>query len=571
MTRPGRTALAAGASATIMLLWILAASGQSARRELSPVTDAVLASPSPNDWMSWRGTSKSLGYSPLDQINRGNVSELRVAWAWNMEPGTPEAAPIVHDGVLFLAQPGGIVQALDGAIGDLLWEYTPPPRNGKLPPKSAMRGMAIYGDKVFVNVPDGRLVALDAHTGAVAWATEMVPADSGFRFSTAPVIAKGGVVVSAMDGCSRYIEEKCAIVAHDADTGQLMWRTPTIPDPGTPGSDSWGDVPHLYRAGTEMWIPGSYDPELHLVYWSTSQPKPWTRVGRGTDGAALYSNSTLALDPETGDIVWYRQTLPGETHDLDEVFENVLVDAGSRQSLFKMGKMSILWEIDRRTGRILHATDLGLQNVLDLDPDTGEVTYRPDMMPKLNEPIEYCPGPMGGKNWPSMAYSPKTEALYIPYLNSCVTMTFVPVERKPSGGGPGFGAVTFNIDPRANGNMGSLVALDLDGNTVWRLSRRVPFVSATLATAGDLLFVADHDRYFYALDIETGAVLWQNRLATTGHGFPASYAIDGRQYIAIPTGYGAPWVDVYGAELLPEITPSKPGNALVVFALPAEG
>ena len=187
--------MTAGASAaTIMFLSILAASGQGARRELSPVTDTELTTPSPSDWMSWRGTSKSLGYSQLDQINRANVSDLRMTWAWNMEPGTPEAAPIVHDGVLFLAQPGGIVQALDGAIGDLLWEYAPPPRNGKLPPKSAMRGMAIYGDKVFVNVPDGRLVALDARTGAVAWATEMVTADSGFRFSTAPVIAKGGVV-----------------------------------------------------------------------------------------------------------------------------------------------------------------------------------------------------------------------------------------------------------------------------------------------------------------------------------------------------------------------------------------
>ena len=197
------------------------------------------------------------------------------------------------------------------------------------------------------------------------------------------------------------------------------------------------------------------------------------------------------------------------------------------------------------------------------------MTYRPEMLPKLNEPLEFCRA-RWGEELAVDGVLAQTQALYIPYLNSCVTFTFVPVEQKPGGGGPGLGPFTFSIDPRANGNMGSLVALDLDGQVLWRLTRRVPFVSATLATAGGLLFIADHDRYFYALDIETGEVLWQTRLATTGHGFPASYAVDGRQFIAIPTGYGSPWVDVFGANLLPEIPPSKPGNGLVVFALPQE-
>ena len=558
-----------GGVGVIGLVGVLAASASQEGREISRVTDEVLANPSPNDWLTWRGTSMSLGYSPLDQINRSNVQHLRVAWGWNLEAGYPEIAPIVHDGVMYIPNPGGIAHAFDAATGDFLWEYRPPAREGSLPPSEAVRGMAIYDDKVFVNVPDGRLVALNARTGAVVWMTQMVPPDSSFRFATAPVIARGGIVVSAMSSCSRFIDEKCALIAHDAATGNELWRTQTIPRPGEPGADSWGEVPYLYRAGTEMWIPGSYDPELHLIYWSTSQAKPWIRAGRGTDGDALFSNSTLALDPDTGKIVWYRQTLPGETHDLDEVYENVLVDAGPRKSLFKMGKMAILWEIDHRTGRILRATDLGIQNVLDLNPTTGAVQYRPEMIPKLNEPSDFCPGPMGGKNWPSMAYSPQTQALYIPYLNSCVTMTFVPVEKKPGGGGPGLGPVEFRIDERANGNMGALVALNLDGEVLWRRDQHLPYVSATLTTAGHLLFVSDYDRYFYALDVDTGEALWQTRMATTGHGWPLSYAVDGRQYIAIPIGSGSPWVEVFAASFLPP--PPKAGNGIMVFALPEEG
>ena len=173
----------------------------------------------------------------------------------------------------------------------------------------------------------------------------------------------------------------CFISAHDAQTGEEVWRTSTIARPGGPGGDTWGDLPLRYRAGADSWIPGSYDPQTNLTYWSTSQAKPWARLTRGTDGDALYSNSVLALDPETGALQWYYQFVPGETHDLDEVFESVLIDRDGRRSLFKMGKLGILWEIDRTTGAFVAAHDLGYQTLLDVDPQTGQVTYRPGMIP----------------------------------------------------------------------------------------------------------------------------------------------------------------------------------------------
>ncbi len=541
--------------------------GAGSPRTITPVTDHTLARPSPNDWLSWRGTGHSLGYSPLTQINRDNVGQLKPVWSRPMTTGWQEAAPIVHDGVMFLAHNGGMVDALDAATGDRLWTYTPPAREGQ-PSGGTTRGMAIYGTHVFVTVPDGRLVAIDAATGSEAWSTLVAQPGTGFKYATAPVVARGGKIVTAFTACDRYMEEKCSIVGHDATTGRELWRTSTIPKPGTPGGDSWGGLDYVYRVGTDMWIPGSYDPELNLVYWSTSQAKPWARASRGSgDGDALYSNSTLALDPNTGRIVWHRQFLPGETHDLDEVFENVLVDDGARHSLFKMGKIGILWEVDRRTGKIVRATDLGLQNILDLNPRTGAVKYHADKLPKLNTPLEYCPAPVGGKNWPAMSYSPDVKAIFIPYLQTCANMTFLEVPKKPGGGGRGGGQMRFWVDPRAQGNAGVLAALDLNGQVLWKHEQRAPFVSATLATAGGLVFVADYNQQLYAFDTRTGKIAWQTALETNAHGFPASYAVNGRQYIAVPMG-GTTVLDMYAPQMVPEFTPAKADNTLVVYALP---
>ena len=540
-------------------------------QEFRRITDAVLENPSPNDWIAWRGTHQSQGYTPLKQINRDNVQNLQLAWGWAIEEGNSQPAPIVYDGVMYLSGPGGIVHALDGATGDLLWEYRHRV-NGSLAtvgstPTATIRGLALYDDKVYLNAPDARVIALDVRSGAVVWDTQVADPADGFGFTAAPVIARG-VAVSGLMGCRKFIDEKCALIGHDAQTGKRLWRVPTIPGADEPGTESWGDLAPVYRGGTGMWIPGSYDHELNLVYWATSQAKPWARVSRGTDGDALYSNTTLAINPDTGEVVWYRQTIPGETHDLDEVYESVLIDRGSQRSLFKMGKIGILWELDRSTGEILHATDLGYQNLVDVDPNTGSLRYLPGVIPKLNEPINQCPGTLGFKNWPAMAYSPETDALYIPILMACAEQRYVPVEFVPGGGGLGAGGSKPFFHPDSDEKLGKLVAISTSGEVLWEYVQRAAFSTATLTTGGGLVFIADSDRYIRAHDVKTGEVLWQTRVQTGGQGFPMSYSAGGQQFVAIPVGVGAALPGSRAALLTPEVKRPNTGNALMVFALP---
>ena len=540
-------------------------------QEFDRITDAVLQNPSPNDWIAWRGTHQSQGYTPLKQINRDNVGNLQLAWGWAIEEGNSQPAPIVYDGVMYLSGPGGIVHALDGATGDLLWEYRHRV-NGPLAtvgstPTATIRGLALYDDKVYLNAPDARVIALDVRSGTVVWDTQVADPADGFGFTAAPVVARG-VVVSGLMGCRKFIDEKCALTGHDAQTGKRLWRVPTIPGADDPGTESWGDLAPVYRGGTGMWIPGSYDQQLNLVYWATSQAKPWARVSRGTDGDALYSNTTLAINPDTGEVVWYRQTIPGETHDLDEVYESVLIDRGSQRSLFKMGKIGILWELDRSTGEILHATDLGYQNLVDVDPNTGSLSYRPGVIPKLNEPINQCPGTLGFKNWPAMAYSPETDALYIPILMACAEQRYVPVEFVPGGGGLGAGGSKPFFHPDSDEKLGRLVAIRTSGEVLWEYVQRAAFSTATLTTAGGLVFIADSDRYIRAHDVKTGEVLWQTRVQTGGQGFPMSYSAGGQQFVAIPVGVGAALPGSRAALLTPEVKRPNAGNALMVFALP---
>ncbi|HWW82370.1 MAG TPA: PQQ-binding-like beta-propeller repeat protein, partial [Vicinamibacterales bacterium] len=392
-----------------------------------PVTDAMLENPDPADWINWRRTLDGWGYSPLDQINRQNVKDLRPVWSHPLLPGVGEITPLVHNGIMYVAKPmfksgvGGVV-ALDAASGDSIWEYKKeldfdPPFDGRI------RSLAIYGDKIFLNTPDAHIVALDSRTGKVIWDHTVADHKLGYRYTSGPLVVRGRIV-AGMTGCDRFKNDVCFISAHDPQSGNELWRTPTIARPGEQGGDTWGDLPLTFRAGGDAWIPGSYDPKTNLIYWSTAQAKPWARVSRGTDGDALYTNSVLALQPETGRMVWFRQLIHGESHDQDEVFESVLIDRKGRRSLFKMGKLGILWELDRTNGQFVAAHDLGYQNIVNLDSKTGAITYRPEMLPKSGVPIDFCPGLGGLRNWRATAYHPETQALYIPLSLGCQQSVF---------------------------------------------------------------------------------------------------------------------------------------------------
>ena len=430
--RRGRWVVAAVFPALAAAVLITGAAPAAAQdRDFAPVTDAMLQDPDPADWLNWRRTLDGWGYSPLDQIDRGNVHRLQLAWAWSMPAGVSQPTPLVYDGVMYITGAANIVQAVDAATGDRIWEYRHDLSamvETVLSPRS--RSIAIYGDKVYLNTADAHIVALDARTGEVAWDHEVADNALGYRYTSGPIVANGKVV-AGMTGCERFKEDVCFISAHDAETGEELWRTSTIARPGEPGGDTWGDLPLLYRAGADSWIPGSYDPESNLTFWSTSQAKPWASLTRGTDGDALYSNSVLALDADTGELSWYFLFTPAETHDLDDVFESVLIDHDGRRSLFKMGKLGILWELDRDTGAFVAAHDLGYQDVLDVDPETGRSVYRPEKMPVKDVELAFCPDFGGIRNWRASAYHPETQALYIPIHPTCVSGAFTEIELVP--------------------------------------------------------------------------------------------------------------------------------------------
>jgi alcohol dehydrogenase (cytochrome c) len=529
-------------------------------KDFKPVTEQMLRNPNPADWINWRRTQDGWGYSPLNQITRANVGQLQLAWSWPMMTGADEATPLVYNGVMYLPSPSGI-QAVDAATGDFIWEL----KHGGV----ARRNLAIYGENIYAGTADAHLIAVNAATGKVVWDQAVANPKLGYKYTSGPIIVKGNVV-AGMTGCERFKEDVCFISAYDAQTGKERWRTSTVARPGDPGGDSWGELPLMKRAGADAWIPGSYDPASNLIFWGTAQAKPWASAQRGTAAAALYTNSTLALDADTGKMVWYYQHIPAETHDLDEVFERILVDNGDRRSVFSMGKTGILWELDRKTGKFLNAFDLGYQNILDLDSKTGKVKYRPETVPKLNERVEYCPGPGGLKNLFAMAYHPDTRAFYVPVKLSCATSVFASMsEQDLVRGGTGPSKRTSVPHPASPNDLAEFVAMDSrTGKIMWRHRNPLPYDTGVLTTAGGLAFVGDMDRYFSAFDVTTGQVLWRTRTPIPPDGFPITYSVRGRQYVAVPTGPG--WFVGYFhiQDVLPNFRKVEGGPAILVFALP---
>jgi len=564
-------------------------------KEFRPVTEAMLRNPAPGDWLNWRRTDSAWGYSPLEQINKQNVQQLQLAWSWSMDDsGAQEAAPLVYDGVMYLPNPRGVIQALDAATGDLIWEYRPgatpaaapsgrgggeqtdiprlaqrPASGGSDLGRGIQKTLAIFDDKIFGTTNDAHIVALNARTGKVVWDVKTADDKLGYEYTAGPIVVRGKVI-AGITGCSRYKDDVCFISGHDAATGKELWRTSTIARPGEPGGDTWGDLPLTFRAGSDAWVTGSYDAATNLVYWGTAQAKPWARAVRGTDGAALYTNSTLALDPDTGKMRWFYQHLPGESHDMDEVFENVLVDIGGRKSLFKMGKLGILWQLDRESGAFIRATDLGYQTLVDVDTTTGKVTYRPGKVNEVGKEVDWCPSTAGFKSWRAMAFSPQTNAMYLPLSLSCEKATFGPTEKRVGGGGTGPVRRRDYKHPASDGNLGEFQALDIkSGKTLWRYRTPSPINTAALTTAGGVVFAGDWDRHVYAFDASNGKILWQSRLPTSAQGFPVSYLAKGKQYVAVPAGIGGgSWSTLLAPELAPEIRRPNSGNSILVFALP---
>jgi alcohol dehydrogenase (cytochrome c) len=530
--------------------------------KITPVTDAKLINPPPGEWLTWRRTYDDLGFSPLKQIDKANVGDLRVAWTWSLPNGANEATPLVHDGVIFVHSFGDHVQALDARTGDLLWQYS-----RQLPkemPPNVKRNLAIYADKLLVPTSDVHLAV---------WDHEIGDYKQGVRISGGPLVAKGKV----MQGVSGRAAGGNYIVALDVNTGEEAWRFYSIARPGEPGGDSWNGLPLDKRNGGSVWTAGSYEPALNLVYFGIAQTydtgpmlHPVNQPGVTNDG--LYTDSTVAINPDTGKLAWHYQHMANDQWDLDWAFEHQLiklpVNGATRTVSVTAGKLAIYDVVDAQTGQYLFSKDLGLQNVVTaIDPKTGAKTINPKVVPGDGETKTVCPHAGGAKSWIPSSYNPDTKILYTPLVESCMDM--IPV---PAGGRANLSTgVRWTLRPRpdSDGRYGRLEAINLlTREVVWTERQRAPQTTGALATAGGIVFSGSLDRYVRAYDDSNGKMLWETRLNDVPSSCPITYSVDGRQYLAVVVGNGGPQAASFTA-LVPEIqNPPDRGAAIWVFELP---
>jgi len=570
------------ALAALVLVSGLEVRAQEKARKFIPVTDAMLQKPDPTNWMMWRRTLDSWGYSPLNQVNRSNVSQLKLIWTRGMAPGaSQESTPLVYDGVMYLPNSGDYIQALDAKTGDLIWDYQRKLLNEAR--RDRNRNIAIYGNLIIDTSMDNYVYALDAQTGKLAWETQILDPKKPANASSGPIIANGKIIAGRQcQPGATY--EGCIMTAHDAKTGKELWRTSTIPKPGEPGDETWGGVPMEQRWHIGTWMVPSYDPELNLVYFGTSVtiPAPKFILG-GNNNKHLYHNSTLALNADTGKIVWYYQHIV-DHWDLDHPFERMLVDTavapsardvmwinpkikpGERRKVITgiPGKTGVVYTLDRKTGEFLWARPTVYQNVISsIDGNTGEVTVNGEVtFNAINQSRVVCPGSTGGKNWPAGAYSPLTNIMYFPLQNLCNTATTTTDQRDPS---KVYGISMVQQLAPGSEKVGTVWAISVEtGQAVWKYEQRAGTLSL-VATGGGLVFGGDDNGRFRAFDDKTGKVLWETNLGAPVSGFPVTFGVGGKQYVAVSTGTSL--VSSSALRLTPEL---KPGNAanVFVFALP---
>ncbi len=555
-------------------------------RALRPVTDAMLQNPDAADWLSWRRTLNHWGYSPLTQIDKRNVRQLRLVWTRPLAVGVQEGTPLVHDGVLFFPNPNDITQAIDAATGDLLWEYRRPVQddnNDYIPFPSINRNLAIYGNLILDNGADNYAYALDAGTGELKWETQILDYRRGAQHSSGPIVANGKVI----SGRSCEPEggpEACVLTAFDALTGKEVWRTRTIPRPDEPGGDTWGDIPYEERRHVGLWMVPSFDPELNRIYVGTSVTSPAPKfMLAGNDEQYLYHNSTLAIDADTGRIVWHLQHNV-DHWDLDHPFERILIDtevapdpdavawinprvrSGQMHKVITgiPGKTGLVYTLDRETGQFLWSRPTVEQNVIArVNTESGQgVVNEEKLFTGPGQELLVCPSLAGGKNYHAGAYSPDTKLMYMPLQNVCMTSTSTAA--RPSLDELYAIRTRDQIAPGQQ-NVGTIEAINVEtGRTAWKREQRAGQTSL-MATAGGLLFGGDTAGRFRAYDAESGAVLWEVNLGSHVTGFPATSAVNGKQYVAISTGATPNTFSL--ASLTPEARAGTANN-LYVFALP---
>ena len=545
-------------------------------RNYAPVTAERLLKPEDQNWLTARRTYDGWGYSPLDEITPANVSRLKLAWMMETGEGrVHEAAPLVNNGVMFITTPNNGVIALDAKSGGVLWRYRRPRPKGAFVLHDTNRGVALYGDKVFFAAGEAVLMALDARTGRELWTTTVADNKSAYYITLAPLVAEGRVMVGASGG---EFGVRGFVAAFDPDSGKELWRTFTVPAPGEPGSETWPKGEQWKTGGGSVWITANYDPDTKLSFWGTGNGGPW--MGDQRPGDNLYTASTVAIDVNTGQIKGHFQYNPNESWDWDEVSPPILVDyqrnGRTVKGLIDVARDGYVWFLERSNGpiRFVDGKPFVTQNVYkSLDPKTGRPEVDPDRKPGTNKVATFCPNAHGGKNWPPIAFSPKTRMIYIPANNNlCGTLTGLPIKYKRGTAFAGARSGQPFLAPGAD-HVGEVQAWNVDtGQKVWTHAyMNTPNWGSMLATGGGLVFTGGtNDRKIHAFDAASGKLVWEFETNSGIVAPPTTFRLDGKQYVAVHAGWGG---DARGMQatlnrIFPDQYPPVPeGGAVWVFSL----
>jgi len=543
----------------------------------TPVTDARLANPEPGNWLMTRGNYQGWSYSSLDQINPGNVKRLVPVWAVSTGVTSGhQAPPLVNNGMMFVSTPSAQVLALDAKTGNVIWRYKRELPEDFSALHNTNRGVALHGDKVYVTGLEPVLIALDAKTGSVVWEAKLEDYHTGYYSTMAPLIVNGKVLVGVSGG---EFGVRGFVAAYDAETGAPAWKTYTIPGPGDPGGNTWPSDTWK-RGGGATWMTGTYDPDTKLVFWGVGNASPW--FGDQRPGDNLYTASTIALDPNTGAIKGHFQYHWNDSWDWDEMNAPIVVDykMGGKtvKGLLKPARNGYLYWLSRSPSGIgfVHATNYVKQDVFkSIDPNTGRPTYNDANKPGTGKKASFCPSLWGGKDWPFEAYNPKTGMLYIPANeNHCGFLDGKVQEYVPGKWWTGVDIpdIGFTVSKDAT-FFGDVQAWDVSAGAKvwdWKVPKSMMWGSI-LTTGSGLVFVGGtNDRKFRALDGKSGQVLWE---FTTNSGIiapPVSYTVDGKQYIAVASGWGVDAQFQQGllSNLLPGWDKSIPeGGVIWAFAV----
>jgi len=536
-----------------------------------PVTDARLNAASKDDgWLMYRHDYASSGFVQFNQINTTNVAQLKPVWDYEtgLKSGH-EAPPMVNGNYMFITTPKDELLAFEASTGKQLWKYQHDLSSVGLKTiccDVVNRGVALYGNNVYMATLDNHVVALDAKTGHVLWNKALQAADLGYAMTAAPLIVKGMVVVGVAGG---EYGARGYVAALDAKSGNQLWKQETIPAPDEPGGKTWPKGAYK-TGGGGTWLTGSYDSATNTIFWGVGNPGPWLATMRPGDN--LYSDSVIALNPATGKIKWHYQYTPNDSWDYDGVNEPVLTNLDYQDKSYKAivsaSRNGWFYAIDRTNGKLIYAEKFAHATSVTGFKDGKPVTD-PAMRPSIDKEVFTCPSFLGGKNWWPISVDPQTHYAYVPTLHTCMSMKGATVSYKA---GLPFLGETFKVqhDPENPDIWGSVQAIDLNtGKRAWIFKSALPWNGGMLSTAGGLVFSGSAEGYFYAFDAKSGAVLWKSPKMTSGVlGVPSTWKVDGKQYIGVYAGWGG-GVPIWGGDMAKDtrVRHIPTGGHLYVFGL----